>query len=170
MKYTRYLIVTSILIIFSLIYPTAEAAVVDIKDINDKLVVDLQSHFNEAKAPTEEILSSKKAWTCELYGMRSRLQTTKKPNFYQFTVKSSVISNNGSQVIREYHPTASGLKGSVGPLYEEVRFDSKGRLIGEMSLNNEGRNLSSERKSSSQKKVASLANVGQEVIAYSVCK
>ncbi len=164
MKFLRYLLVTIILLVFSLILPTAEA--VEITDINDQVVKKLQSDFKSSIAPDLKVLNEKKNWDCKLFGMRSRLQTTKKTQFYKFSQKLAKISNSGSQVIKEYLTTPTGLRGQTGPIIEEIRFTADKRLIGEMSLK-VARNLSS--KTREAKKVQSIAHNDLEVIAYSVC-
>lgn len=163
MKIVRYALVTLVLLIFSLLLPTAEA--VEITNINDQVVKDLQNKFASAKSPDEQRLA-KNNWNCQLYGMRSRLQSTKKDNFYKFSFAKSNVKNSGSQIIKEYQRTEVGLSGKTGPLFEVVRSTEDGRLIGEMSIAKNGEAPQVPIKTA---KIESLAKSGNEVIAYSVC-
>ena len=163
MKYVRYALVTLVVLLFSMLLPTAEA--IDITDINDKVVKNLQTDFQLSTAPDQKKLAKSK-WNCQLFGMRSRLQSTKKPSFYKFTVKKEAVKNSGSQIIKEYKATKTGLTGQTGPLFDEVRATQDGRLIGEISIKEKTEKTPLLAKNA---KVKSIARSGNEVIAYSVC-
>jgi hypothetical protein len=165
MKYLRYSIVTILVLLFSAIYSTAEGT--ELTNIDDRVVENLQQKFSRAQLPSQDGLKLSRSRHCELFGMRSRLQTLKKSKFYEFHPSSNGFINKGSQVIKNYYITSTGLKGQIGSVYEEVRMGETGELISEISLlpsNDFGRNPTS-----SNNKVASLAHTGQEVIAYAVC-
>lgn len=164
MKIFRYLFAAVVALIVVFMMPTAEA--IDIADINDRVVEKIQLDFKSSLAPTKSSLSEKPNWSCQLYGMRSRLQTTKKADFYRFSPKIARIDNGGSQIIRSYTLSEAGLKGNNGPIVEVIRKTKDGRLIGEMALKV---NRADKSRSTAAKKVKSIANTELEVIAYSVC-
>ncbi|MCB0390778.1 MAG: hypothetical protein KDD58_05795 [Bdellovibrionales bacterium] len=163
MKFFKYALVTLVILLFSFILPTAEA--LEITNITEDVIKGLQNEFIAGTRPELNQLK-KPHWNCKLYGMRSRLQSTKKADFYRFKLANNQIKNSGSQIIKDYKSTETGLFGQTGPLTEEVRLAADGRLIGEMSI-----------KKKSEKtpllahndQVKSIAKSGNEVIAYSVC-
>lgn len=163
MKVIRIIVFVLASLLLSLILPTAEA--IEITAINEKLINELQRDFNLSQIPSRENLD-KAQWDCQLYGMRSRLQSTKKNKFYKLLfVSDNKVTNSGSQIIKEYVATTKGLAGKAGPILEEVRRTAEGRLMGEISITP----LVSEKVAVNVKKVESQARTGNEVIAYSVC-
>ena len=163
MKALRYFIVSLVILVFSMIYPSVEAS--EVLDIDSTLISSLQDDFKSGSIPDQKRLKEKSSWNCKLYGMRSRLQTLEKPNFYNFRLQGTELKNSGTQIVKNYEQSNSGLKGTTGPLTEEVRLTSDGKLIGEMSIGN-----TSSIESSNNRTVRSIANLGKEVIAYSVCR
>lgn len=163
MKFIRIFLVAVVLLFFSFLLPTAEA--IELTNIKDSDINNLQSNFKKGLVPSEKVLL-KSDWNCQLYGMRSRLQSTKKNSFYKFKISEKKISNAGSQIIKEYSKTDHGLIGSTGPLQEEVRIAPKGGLIGEISIASSSLGPQLPDKVA---KIKSLSHRGNEVIAYSVC-
>ena len=162
MKALRVVLLSFIVVLFSMIWPTAEA--IEITHLNDSFVKKLQGDFRNSKLPKFEKLAGKSTWTCQLYGMRSRLQTTKKSGFLQLEWQSNQVVNNGSHVVKNYLLASSGLKGNIGPLKDEVRMTDDGRLIGEMVLPYRSQEIYNQSNS-----VESIAYPKHDVIAYSVC-
>ncbi|MCB9025575.1 MAG: hypothetical protein H6625_04595 [Bdellovibrionaceae bacterium] len=163
MKLVRIFLVALVLLVFSFLLPTAEA--IELTNISDNVVNDLQTNFKLGSVPNEKNLL-KSDWNCQLYGMRSRLQSTKKNNFYKFKLSEKKIANSGSQVIKVYNKTEHGLVGNTGPLQEEVRIAPNGSLMGEISITASSLNAQMLDKAA---KIKSLSQAGNEVIAYSVC-
>jgi hypothetical protein len=163
MKALRYLLVSLVIFVFSMIYPSVEAS--EVLNIDSNLISRLQDDFKSGRSPDQKKLNEKSSWNCKLFGMRSRLQTLEKPNFYNFSSQGAGLKNTGTQIVKNYELSSSGLKGTTGPLVEEVRQTPAGILIGEMSIISPSPNDAANTGS-----IRSIANLGKEVIAYSVCK
>lgn len=163
MKFFRYAFLTLLLLIFSFILPTAEA--IELLNINENMVKSMQTEFKNSLKPERKKLL-KSHWNCQLYGMRSRIQSTQKDNFYAFHLNKDSLQNSGSQIIKTYTSTPTGWQGQQGPLFEEIRATPDGRLVGEMSIKQTPQDRRIQAESA---KVLSLARSGHEVIAYSVC-
>lgn len=87
-------------------------------------------------------------WTCDMYGVRTRLQVQRGIKLYQFKKESEAWRNSGAQVVAQYTAKDDHLNGVNGRLIDQIKMTDDGSLISRLSLG------------------------GSEprVLAYSVCK
>jgi hypothetical protein len=83
----------------------------------------------EAKQ-TEAI--KQKEWTCDMYGVRTRLQVQHGVKLYRF--KGDSWRNSGSQPVEEYRPQAKELLGHASRFEDRLRITDKGQLISQLSV------------------------------------
>ena len=84
----------------------------------------------------QSLLSQKKAWTCSMYGVRTRLQVQKAVKLYSWTSPSQGQWQNGGT-----HPVAKyvyqgkllALVGQTDQLQDEVRLTNRGQLVSRLS-------------------------------------
>ena len=106
---------------------------------------ELAREFENADFSSNQAASIKqKKWTCDMYGVRTRLQVKRGVKLYQW---ASDWHNEGAQIVRDYKNENGNLIGQHGPLEDQVRVNSKGQLISRLSLTRPER----------------------EVVAYAVC-
>lgn len=125
-------------------------------------VKNLQSQFAKAQPPqTQEIQG--KSYDCRLYGMRSRMYSKEKKNFYRFEKKQDIpLKNSGAQIIPSYKFNKStGLIGSQGPIKDVIRRSDSRTLISELTL--------PRRSKQAKRDLTSITDKDRIVIAYSVC-
>lgn len=79
-----------------------------------------------------------------MYGVRSRLQVKRDVNLYQWNGNS----NAGAQLVRTYRVENNMIIGNSGPIEDQLKLNSKGQLISQLSLTKPER----------------------QILAYSVCK
>lgn len=73
-----------------------------------------------------------KSWTCDMYGVRSRMQVQRGLKLYKW---DETWRNKGAQLVREYKPEKQALVGKSERFQDQVRLTSGGRLISQLSLN-----------------------------------
>ncbi len=132
-----------LLIIFALIYFTAQAAfgAVEEKEPNFELITkakmtELTKEFNDSASSKIEQSKLEKEWSCDMYGARSRYQAERGIRLYAFkTLKdSSELSNNGAHIFKTYKVSdeKNELKGEKSSLKETIRWTKKGQLISKL--------------------------------------
>lgn len=106
----------------------------------------LEALFKKSSLKTEKSDSlRKKAWTCDMYGMRTRLQVQKGMKLYSWN--SASWKNEGSSPVEEYKAENDELVGKASRFEDRVRMTDDGQLISQLSV--------------TQPK--------QQVVAYSLC-
>lgn len=112
----------------------------------------LERQFNDAKLAADDAakLNGRK-WTCDMYGVRSRMQVQRGVKLYSLKRNElGGFTNDGAQVISNYSAEPGSLSGKNSRFEDQVRMDSEGRLISRLSLRG--------------------ATLDTPVIAYSICK
>jgi hypothetical protein len=109
---------------------------------------ELEMQFDKADFSSKSVSTLKqKVWTCDMYGVRTRLQVKRGVKLYNWKAESD-WHNDGAQVVRDYKNVGGKLIGSTGPLEDQVKLTSQGRLISRLSI---------------------AKGPEREVVAYAVC-
>ncbi len=94
---------------------------------------ELEQDFARAEfSPEASDKIKQKVWTCDMYGVRTRLQVKRGVKLYNW--KQAGWRNDGSQIVRNYSAEDGELRGRHGPLQDEVKINAKGQLISRLSL------------------------------------
>lgn len=108
--------------------------------------LELETQFEKAEFSSKSADTIKqKLWTCDMYGVRTRLQVKRGVKLYNW--KKSDWHNEGAQIVRDYQAGTGGLIGSTGKLEDQVKINADGKLISRLTLTEPKR----------------------EVVAYAVC-
>lgn len=120
----------------------------DLEYISPERRAELEKDFNSEpfKFPDSSSIKHKK-WTCDMYGVRTRLQVQRDVKLYNFKSDSN-WRNDGAQVVTEYKIEEKSLVGRSERFEDQVKINSKGELISRLSVSSPER----------------------QVVAYSVCK
>jgi len=73
-----------------------------------------------------------KEWTCDMYGVRTRLQVQHGVKLYRF--ESESWQNSGAQPVEEYKPESKELLGQAPRFEDRVRVTDKGQLISQLTV------------------------------------
>jgi len=168
MKVLRYLFVLIVIGLTTLALPDAEA--VQFTPLSITFVHKLQADFSSAFRPDPQLLRRKNSWDCTLYGMRSRMETERKVNFYNFRQtypNQNHITNSGSQVVTNYFIKSHALVGRIGLITDNIRMTSNGTLIGEMSL---PRRFEKSISFEHAPVLRAVSNAHLAVLAYTLCR
>jgi hypothetical protein len=91
------------------------------------------------------------AWTCDMYGMRTRIRVKRATPLYNWSARADGWTNSGAQPVAAYKRQGNSIEGTSKKLphnvVDEVRTMEKGRLISRLSL----------------------AESPQTILAYSIC-
>jgi hypothetical protein len=120
----------------------------DFEYISPERRQELEMDFNSSAV--KPLISNEikhKKWTCDMYGVRTRLQVQRDVKLYNWKDDNS-WKNDGAQVIVSYTPEKDVLVGRTERFEDQVKLKADGRLISQLSL----------------------VKPNREVIAYSVCK
>jgi hypothetical protein len=110
----------------------------------EKLVED----FEHAKLEKADAILGKK-WSCDMYGVRSRMQVQRDVKLYTLNKGTSgTFANTGAQVVSKYRFEKGVFAGQQGKFEDSLRMTAKGELISRLSV----------------------LQPQPAVIAYSVCK
>ena len=102
----------------------------EISHISNKQISNLESEFALATSPSSETLKNK-TWTCELFGLQTKMQRAHGKKLYRFLKND--LKNSGSMPIEQYQRLDTGIVGVRGPLQDEIRLQKKGSLISKLS-------------------------------------
>ena len=138
----------SLVIFFLGLSLTMAGHALDLEYISPERRAELEKDFNSEpfKSPESSKIKHKK-WTCDMYGVRTRLQVKRDVKLYNFKTDSS-WRNDGAQVVTEYKLEETSLVGRSERFEDQVKINSKGELISRLSVSSPER----------------------QVVAYSVCK
>jgi len=95
---------------------------------------ELERQFEKAEfsAATAGALKQKQ-WTCDMYGVRTRLQVKRGVKLYNWKQQAD-WSNSGAQIVRDYKVDNEKLVGLTGPLEDQVKVSSNGKIISRLSI------------------------------------
>ena len=134
-----------------LTFGSLAAAAPEVEYISEEKQKQLETLFNSGHFDAEkdsQILRSH-VWTCEMFGMRTRMQVQRGLKLYKWTVdKDEVWQNGGAQLVSEYKCESSSLVGRRDRFEDQVKLTKDGKLVSRLSL---------------------ITPAGT-VLAYSVCK
>jgi len=132
----------------TLVFAAAVSQALSMEYVSPEQKQQLVDDFEKAKLEKAEAVAGK-AWTCDMYGVRSRLQVQRDVKLYSLKRDASgVFKNSGAQPVADYQPKDGALLGVSGRFEDQVRLTTDGQLISKLSV------LQPERM----------------VVAYSVCR
>ena len=138
----------SLMIFFLGLSLTMAGHALDLEYISPERRAELEKDFNsEAFKSPESTLIKHKKWSCDMYGVRTRLQVQRDVKLYNFKTDSN-WHNDGAHVTSEYKIEEKLLVGRSDRFEDQVKINSKGELISRLSISSPER----------------------QVVAYSVCK
>lgn len=95
---------------------------------------ELEKEFDQALMKSATALSVKqKIWTCDMYGVRTRMQVKRNVKLYRFT-NADDWKNSGSQVVSDYRKKDDSLKAENERFEDQLRLTGKGQLISRLSV------------------------------------
>lgn len=94
-----------------------------------------RSSFEEKKS---EALKQKE-WTCDMYGVRSRMQVQHGVKLYNFPKDS--WQNSGAQLVEDYKPGSQELLGQADRFEDRIRVTSSGQLISQLTVTSPSRHV-----------------------------
>lgn len=127
----------------------AQAA--EVEYISPEKQKQLESMFKDAHFSMSKDAQILKAhgWSCDMYGMRTRLQVQRGLKLYEWNASDgNEWQNSGAQLVSSYKPEATALVGRRDRFEDQVRITKDGQLVSRLSLN----------------------TPEHTVLAYSVCK
>lgn len=127
---------------------------IEFEHISLQKKADLESEFEKAKLEASDApqVESKK-WTCDMFGVRSRMQVQRNVKLYSLKRDGlGAYANTGAQVISSYSALNGSLQGKNERFEDQVRLTGNGQLISRLSLRGQD------------------APGSSTVIAYSICK
>lgn len=120
---------------------------IELEYISPKKKAELELQFEKADfSSKDQALVKQKKWTCDMYGVRTRLQVKRGMKLYRWQ-EGAPWHNEGVQVVRDYQAQKNQLLGQNDRFEDSLKINSKGQLISRLSA------LRPER----------------QVVAYSVC-
>ncbi len=139
-------------IVFCLLFLSGVIAqAVEFEHISLEQKAQLEKQFDEAHSAADKAETvSGRRWTCDMYGVRSRLQVQRDVNLYSLKKTDLGYTNSGAQVVNQYSAAEGILKGGNARFEDQLRLTADGRLISRLSLRNQAS--------------------PSAVIAYSVCR
>ena len=144
------------------------ASAINIKNVSNEDLSRLQQRFRLFQSPSSPLARQQvlnKPWTCDFYGIRSRMQVEKDLLLYSFNESDSKVVNRGAQPIKNYRWTEAGLKGSNDRFLDVVRVShDRSQLVAELSI---------KAPTTSKTKVQetqSLVSPHRRVVAYAHCR
>lgn len=140
-------------IIFCLLFLTGVIAqAVEFEHISLAQKAELEKQFEIATsaAAQAKVIENRK-WSCDMYGVRSRLQVQRGVKLYSLKrQESGDFVNSGAQVVSRYRNIGQALAGQTERLEDQIRISADGQLISRLSLRG--------------------PTQPNQVIAYSVCR
>lgn len=116
-----------------LIFSGMLAHALDMEYISPAQKAELELQFEKAEVSSKDFAALKlKKWTCDMYGVRTRLQVKRGLKLYEWNQEN--WHNEGSQIVRDYTFSDVGLTGKNGPIEDQVKVNPKGQLISRLSV------------------------------------
>lgn len=115
------------------------ASAVDLEYITPAQSQELADRFSGARltdSDRQELATTKRNWSCDMFGMRTRLQVQRGLKLYEFQPASSAgqLKNGGAQPIESYTLENGALVGRSARVQDRVRVTGHGELISQLSL------------------------------------
>jgi len=107
---------------------------IELEYISPEAKQQLEMEFDKAEFSSKDSAQLKqKMWTCDMYGVRTRLQVKRGVKLYHWK-ETAGWQNGGAQVVRDYRPAQGKLVGEAGRFEDQVKLNSKGQLVSRLSL------------------------------------
>ncbi len=96
---------------------------------------DLKKAFSLARPLESKDLTAmaEKDLSCDMFGMRTRLQVEKDIKLYNFKFAQKNWQNRGAQVVQSYQLTKTGFVGTDGHLVDEIRKTADDKFMAQLS-------------------------------------
>ena len=119
----------------------------ELEYISPSFKTELEKTFDQAEFSNRVPVRGRE-WTCDMYGMRTRLQVKRGVKLYRFDEgREETWHNRGAQLVEDYRLADGRLTGTRRQLEDQVKVTPQGKLISRLSV------LEPER----------------QVVAYSIC-
>lgn len=108
----------------------------DMEFISLQQKAELEQRFAVAKFEMGDVAKvTNKKWSCDMYGIRSRLQVQRKVNLYSLNKESQsgAFVNSGAQVVSQYTSKDNILKGQNERFEDQIRLTAEGQLISRLT-------------------------------------
>lgn len=122
-------------IVFCLLFLAGVAAqAIEFEHMSLEQKAQLERQFEEAKSAADRADSvAGRKWTCDMYGVRSRLQVQRDVNLYSLKKGPLGYTNAGAQVVQEYSASNGVFSGLNARFEDQIRLTADGRLISRLS-------------------------------------
>jgi hypothetical protein len=135
-------------LLFALVLITAFAHALEMEYISPEQKQKLVEDFEHAKLEKADAVLAKQ-WTCDMFGVKSRMQVQRSVKLYALSKDAlGSIHNTGAQVVANYQLHNGVLSGKNGKFEDNLRMTADGQLISRLTV----------------------SHPEPVVIAYSVCK
>ena len=105
----------------------------DLEYISPEVTTRLADQFSAATLDGKDRIQ--KAWTCDMYGMRTRLQIQRGIKLYELKPSTNGHwKNAGAGPVTEYRPAQGALTGKTDQVEDQIRITKDGHLISRLSL------------------------------------
>ena len=133
-------LLASLVLVFTLLVSVVGHAI-EMEYISPEKKQELERQFEKAEFSSRSASALKqKQWTCDMYGVRTRLQLKRGIKLYNWKQHNN-WSNSGAQVVRDYKAEDGKLIGSTGSLEDQVKVSSNGQIISRLSLTHPDRQV-----------------------------
>src|SRR4051812_16191916 len=132
MEVSRRLYVQSF--VFALVVIAAAGHALEMEYISPIQKQQLVDDFEHAKLEQADALANKK-WSCDMFGVRSRMQVQHNVKLYSLSKgPSGSFRNQGAQAVSEYRLQNGVLSGKSGKFEDNLRVKPNGQLISKLTV------------------------------------
>ncbi|MBX3020573.1 MAG: hypothetical protein KF799_02755 [Bdellovibrionales bacterium] len=112
---------------------TGHADSAELEFISQEQTTALAQTFEGASLSPEQLLQRNSKWSCDMYGMRTRLQVQRGVKLYEWSAHDKTWTNSGAQPVANYQLENGTLTGKTPRLEDQVRATREGKLISRLS-------------------------------------
>jgi hypothetical protein len=107
----------------------------EIEHVSDTKVKELEQLFSIGTPAEKNRMKSlhESLWSCDLFGVRSRMQVIRGAKLYSFVLSGDTVQNSGSQEVKLYQIQKGELQGDSRHITDHIRFLSRNHLIARMT-------------------------------------
>ena len=106
--------------------------------ISPARTTELENQFASAKPADVTALTHFTKWTCDMYGMRSKLQVQRGLDLYAFSASktdASALNNSGDAPVTRFARHGDAFEGTTDKgVLDQLRVTADGHLVGKLSL------------------------------------
>jgi hypothetical protein len=105
---------------------------IELEYISPAKHTELEQAFARADFSNDAAGIKHKTWTCDMYGVRTRLQVRRGVKLYRWS-NASDWQNAGAQVVTNYQVAKDSLNGRTDRYEDQVKVTADGRIISRLS-------------------------------------